>query len=461
MAGPKTVVILVDNKQRDLLANGLIAMQLEALGVRAFLEPLEAYRGVLAAYRPDVIAFNHLNANHLANYSARLSSLGVKVAVLPNELLLYNPDVLDVVCRKRNPNAHIDLHFCWSEVVRDALTHNGLGPPTRLEVVGNPRFDFYFEPWSRVCAQGPRRPDGRPRILLCTNLAFAHYKELPPAEADKVFALWSAQIPLYRRYWEAIEVSYRSRQKVLEYVRALLEVDRFEVILRPHPGEPASFYRQWMEGLDAKLRTHLSVAADEPIQSLILGCDLEISCETCTTALESWLCRKPTIELVFERHPMLYHPEVAKLNVECERPGDLVPLVERELARPDQPQLQEVRRAHLRKWCASPDGNTCAKIARMLAEVAAEARPQIASGLTWSDRRRSAKLEWLRRWDLPYSFDPFLGVKSRLFPAAYREKVRVSEKTIRPSDVVAVNRELAECVGFLSQEHRREAESKG
>jgi len=449
----RTVVLLVDSKQRDLRAAALIALSLEALGVRAVLEPLEAYRGVLAAYRPDVIAFNHLNANHLADYSARLHALGVKVAVLPNELLLYNREVLDFVCRKRNPRAHIDLHFCWSEIVREALLRNGLGPPTRLEVVGNPKFDFYFEPWSRLYARrsGPR--GGRPRVLLCTNLAFAPYKELPRIEADKLFALWSAQIPLYRRYWEAIEVSHRSRQRVLEFAQVLLEGDRYDVILRPHPAEPAGFYRRWMEGLDMRWRGHLAVAAEAPIQSLILDCDLEISCETCTTAIESWLSHKPTIELVFERHPMFYHPEVARLNVECDRPEDLVPLVERELARPDQPEFQALRQEHLRNWCGSPDGRTCARIASALAEVAAEAQPRIAPSLTWSDRRRAAKLSCLRRWGLPYSFDPFLDLKARLFPAAYREKLRVREKTIRPGDAAAVRRELAECAALLDPDH--------
>ena len=101
-----------------------------------------------------------------------------------------------------------------------------------------------------------------------------------------------------------------------------------------------------------------------------------------------------------------------------------------------------------RNWCGSPDGRTCARIASALAEVAAEAQPRIAPGLTWSDRRRSATLSWLRRWDLPYSFDPFLDLKARLFPVAYREKLRVREKTIRPDDAAAVRRELAECAAL-------------
>ena len=60
--------------------------------------------------------------------------------------------------------------------------------------------------------------------------------------------------------------------------------------------------------------------ADTNITALILACDLEISCETCTTALESWIARKPTIELVLQKHPVFYHPDIARLNATCHDP---------------------------------------------------------------------------------------------------------------------------------------------
>ena len=53
------VVYLVDNKRRDLAMAALIALQLERRGIECVLEPLESYRAVLAADRPDMIIFNH------------------------------------------------------------------------------------------------------------------------------------------------------------------------------------------------------------------------------------------------------------------------------------------------------------------------------------------------------------------------------------------------------------------
>src|SRR5258706_9352795 len=93
--GPRPrAVLLVDSKTRDLPVAALIAHHLNALGVDCFLEPLEAYRAVLGAYRPQLILFNHLTASHLVDYSKRLAQMGVLTAVLPNEGILYDSEVM-------------------------------------------------------------------------------------------------------------------------------------------------------------------------------------------------------------------------------------------------------------------------------------------------------------------------------------------------------------------------------
>lgn len=445
MSDRKKIVILVDNKRRDLRAVALIAWHLEQLGCQPILEPLEAWRAVLAADRPDVIVFNHLTTTTLAAYSARLRDLGVKVAVLPNESLLYDRDTLDFNCRKRVESVHIDLFFCWSGMVKAALLRNGFGSPTRIEVVGNPKFDFYCEPWNRLYRRLDRPAGQRPQVLICTNFALAGYAELPRIEADKLFALWSQQVPLYKDYWAAIQANHRSRARALKFFEALLADDRYDVTLRPHPGERPAFYTDWIAGLPAPQQQRLRLAVDDPIHGLILNCDLEISCETCTTALESWIAGKPTIELVFEKHPMFYHPEVARLNVECDQPAELPALVARQLAAPEQAEYQAGRRAHLEKWCHSPNGTTCEQIARALAELAQTACPQWNGNLGFSDYRRSLKLKLARAAGVPCNFDLFLGLKAGLFPHKYREKRRTSEKTIRPADVAVARAEIARC----------------
>ena len=209
------VVVLVDDRKRDLPLAALIAHQLDALGVACHLEPLEAYRAVLAAYRPAMIVFNHLNASHLVAYSRRLTRMGVLTAVLPNEGIVYNEEQMRYISNRHHHGAHIDYFYCWNEPHRDALREAGFGKRSRLEVVGVPRFDFYFEPWSRIYRGAARRGRSRPQVLLCTNFQIAKFYELPRAQADKFFSAWSKLITLYRVFWGAVVAYYRASQGVL------------------------------------------------------------------------------------------------------------------------------------------------------------------------------------------------------------------------------------------------------
>ena len=302
------VVLLVDSKTRDLPVAALIAHHLDRLGVDCLLEPLEAYRAVLAAHRPDMIIFNHLTASHLVKFSQKLAEMGVLTAVLSNEGINYDPDDLKFNSGKHHSGAHIDWFFCWNEPHRQALLELGFGARTRIEVVGVPRFDFYFEPWSRAFFQTKAVNRGKPRVLVCTNFSLAKFAELPRHHGDKLFAAWKDRIPIYQDYWRAIEGHATASRRILDHLDALVKAGDFDIVLRPHPREAVDRYAVWLAALPADQRARVTLDATSAITPLILGCDLEISCETCTTALESWIANKPAIvlkDVVFSDFAML------------------------------------------------------------------------------------------------------------------------------------------------------------
>lgn len=441
------VVVLVDDKKRDLAQAALIAHHLDGLGVECFLEPLEAYRAVLAAYRPGMIVFNHLTASHLAAYSNRLAAMGVLTAVLPNEGIVYNREQLDFISGQYHSGAHIDRFFCWNEAHRDALVAAGFGGKARIEVVGVPRFDFYFEPWRRVFHAGRARLDGRPRVLLCTNFQIAKFWELPKARADKFFSAWSSRIPLYRDYWGAVEASFKARARVFDYAAALAADDRYELVLRPHPREDAQPYADWLAALPAAARARVRLESEANITSLILDCDLEISCETCTTAIEAWVAGKPTLELIFFRHPLLYNAEHGAATTACDTPAALPGMVARILSEGEDPQVLAARRNHLRKWCHSPAGESSAHMARVIAEAVRGAPAPQWSRLEAADRRRAAKLKLLRRLGLAYHFDPLMPVKMRINRGRYALKDFAYRKSIKPRDVAEARARLVRVLG--------------
>jgi len=446
----KNVVMLVDSKTRDLDVASLIAFHLRNLGIECYLEPLEAFRAVVAAYRPSVIIFNHLTASHLAAWSKRLAELGVLTAVLPNEGIIYDPDVLKFAAGRYHSDAHIDYFFCWNEPHAEALKTQNFGTATNIEVVGVPRFDFYFEPWSRVISGRSEKARSRPRVMFCTNFTMAQYQELPRNAADKLFAPWKDRVPLYKDYWPGIEAHWRSRNRVLEFLEALIRARKFDITLRPHPGENHEFYARWLNKLSAADRAEIKFDTTSNISHLIMDCDLEISCETCTTAVESWIAGKKTVELIFERHPLWYREIQAKANVECDNPSRLPDLISKILSEPIPHKLLELRRSHLEKWCSSPDGQSCRKISKILEAAIHNHKPPVWSKLDGNDYRRAFKLRATQKMGLAYHFDPLLFAKRKIWPMRYAVKDSGYQKSIKPSDVSAARKKL-ELIGEIQE----------
>jgi surface carbohydrate biosynthesis protein len=443
----KHVVLLVDSKQRDLLADVLIARYLEERGVVCHLEPLEAYRGVLAAWRPSMIIFNHLTAGHLAAYSRRLAEMGVLTAVLTNEGICYDREILKFIVGNFHQDAHIDYFLFWNGELQRAMDDLGVFPSTRRAIVGIPRFDFYCEPWSRLFRE--LRPASPPRLLACTNFWYGDYRETPEA-AEVSFGMLKDRVPAFKDYRPLIEIHHRSRQEALGRFAELARGGRWELVVRPHPCEQVGPYRAWLESLPAESRSRVMLDTHSNITALILNSDLVIGCETCTTTLEAWLAKKPSLGLTFERHPVFFHEELAQHQPLCDRAADLPAMVEEALSHPEQSAYAEGRQAHIRKWCHTTDGTSCLLVAETIRAAVANHPTPDWSRLTLADQRRAAKLRLTRAIGEAYHYDPLLPVKYRLAPKRYAVKHLVYQKSIRPSDVLAARRRIA--AGLASPE---------
>lgn len=434
---PDPVVILVDNKGRDLEVAVLIARHLRSFGIESHLEPLEAFRAAVAAHKPSMVLFNHLNASHLSAWSRRLADIGVLTAVLPNEGFVYDREARPFMSGRFH-RPHVDHFFCWNAQHKEALMAEGAEAAGAVHIVGVPRFDFYFEPWSRLLPAAPPRTSDKPRVLFSTNFVFARFINRM-ADMAAIFAGKQQKLALVKDYKGAVESHFRSRNRVTEYLTSLLDDGRFEVVLRPHPIEDKDFYEEWIAGLSEEQRKHLVYVPGGGIAPLILDCDLEISCEMCTTAVESWIAKKPTIELIFDKHPMLYKEAPAAANVPFEGGDNLAEMVARELAAPDQRKKQELRARHLEMWCASPDGTSALRIARVIAEAVRAKRPADWSKLDAGDKRRAVKLKAYRALGQAYHFDLLLPLKAKVWPKRYTARIGAYRKSIRPADVTEMH----------------------
>ena len=452
-------MLLVDNRKRDLNAASLIALHLARHGIECKLEPLEAFRAVVPAYRPSMVIINHVSGSHLVAWSKRLHAVGVLVGMLSNEGMFLNPEVLRYGSGRHYEDAHLDHIFCWNDRHRQGLLAEGAYKNAEFSVVGVPRFDFYFEPYSRHLYR-PSTSSSRPHILATTNFGLARYQDLPPQAGDKFFAAWSKHVSGYDNYWELIAIQWRARQRFLQHMEALLETGKYDITVRPHPVEDPIFYEKWFLSLPSHKRERVLVDAESNITALILSCDLEISGESCTTAVELWIARKPTVELEFERHTMLYDEERSRGNIHCSDPAKLPALVDAQLKNPRQPELRAIRDAYLEKWCASPDGASCKRLADLVAAAVFKKRPADWSLLNANDFRRALKLHSLRKVGLAYHFDPLLTFKSSLFPKRYAVKNYAYEKSIKPHDVKEA-RHYLEKILALDIRNNSEAAERG
>jgi len=437
----ESVVFLVDSRHRDLDGISLIASHLDRLGISCYLEPLEAYKAAVPAYRPGLLVFNHLTASHLVNWSHRLREMNVKTAVLPNEGISYDPDDQRYMAGRLHKDANIDVYFCWNEQHRAALAETRVAK--RIEVVGVPRFDFYFEPWRNIF---PKFQKKLPRILVNTNFPLVKFSKMRPELADAQFAGWLS-IPRYRDYRGAIAANVRAQEKFFEYLDALIACGRYEIVVRPHPAEDPSIYKQRLKDRGVMLDLGTNVTGS------ILAADLVIHCETCTTALESWIAHKPTISLTFEKHPLWYHEEQAQACLECSSPAALTGLVERTLFQAVGYDLSARRSEHLLKWCNSPSGLSSNLVADAIARELGNKETSDFRSLTLSDRRRALRLRAANAIGQAYHYDPMLSLKHALMPETYGMRAHAYEKSIKPADVESSRMKITKASAVTPVQH--------
>lgn len=428
-------VIFVDSKSRDLLGAALIAYHLEKRGVRCHLEPLEAWRACVGAWKPDFILFNHLSAAHLEGFTRDCKEWGVLIGMLPNEGIFYVDGTLEYNSKKHYPDIHCDRAFAWNEIHREALVAHGFcEDPAAVITVGVPRFDFYKDPWKKVLTGNSVKRD-RPVILMNANFPVAFFKELPDKSADDFFGQFS-HMPVFRPYRQIIDDNWTARNEFHAYLKAIVESGNYHVILRPHPRESPNLYLEWLEAFTPEQRRHIEFLPKAPISELILNVDLEVSCENCTTALEAWIAGKPTISLTFRKNPFFYTPEVGELLPECDDPSQIVAMIKENLQHPEQAEYKEAREKHLRKWVHLVDGRSAERVADEIAgAIASRGRPKRIR-LDFGNWRRGLKLRIARLFGEPYNFSPMLFLRRLTKGDLGKPTIRYRSylKAIRPSE---------------------------
>lgn len=452
-----SALIFVDLPSRDFMGDALIAHELRKLGITCHLEPLQSWQSAVFAYKPNLVLFNHLTTEKLADYSQTLKGYNILVGSLLNEGLTYEASAREFVSRKQFPQLHCDLHLCWNDHHRDALIdHRFCSPPEMARTVGCPRFDFYQQPWAQIYQKEIHREDNRPVILVNTTFALAHFKTLPRENADRFFADWKDKIAGLNDYMAVVDSHYDGRNMLPPFLEQILDTGEYRIILRPHPREELGFYDQWFDTLPPDQRSLISLSVNEPPFRPILASDLVLNCEDCTTSMEAWLARKPTLTIALAQHPYFYTETYKRLSPIVDQPSMIVEEIRNALQAPEQSHYQPLREAHLKEWLYSSDGRSARRAAEEIAALIRKRNNTPKIPFSFRGWRQKLKLLTLHAFDEPYTFQPKHFLRRRLDKSGGQHTIKYRNylKSIRPSQVREGRLELEDLENGLAENVR-------
>lgn len=381
-------MISVDHKWRDgftLVRLGEILRHKFGHDVVYIRNGLEKY--YLPVHRPDVVVWNHVQEASKQSLAREVVASGALVVLLPTEGL---PTMLRHRSLKDVSMCGIDLSsvtrfLFWSDYVKDAfLRFNSSLSIDSAVSTGAARFDVYHKSNSWLLSEksfvrrGLQIANNDRVALLATNFVQAKFlrncdhlvAEIKKHTAPNRTAL--EEMDLRNRAEMFIREDFESRNIFLASVtRIAREVDDLILLIKPHPQEDFLFYERWIGRQCAEIKTKVRLIKDMQIWDCINICDVEIS-RSCTTAVESWLLEKPTID--FQLNPSDYYvsDEHASGSLVAKSLDQLVSQIKFCLDNPRKvcSDLSEKRSEFIGRWFYKPDGLATFRVANEIDRVA-------------------------------------------------------------------------------------------
>jgi len=397
----KRIVFLIDHKGRDLMGAALIAHHLENLGYEAHLEPLQAFKSVITAWKPAMVIVNQLVHSNMTAYSANLNKWGILVGCLINEGLCLTDSYRKYLSKPQFDDLHCDLFLTWNTLHRDELIKYKLvTPPENAIAVGCPRFDFYKSPWNRAFLK--KRNNSRINLLLNTTFAVAHFYNRPEEEQIQLYkSMGDGQVKETVDYKSLIKAHHDGMNKLPEFLTPLLESGEYNITLRPHPREELTFYKNFIANLPKDQKSLINLDKKESIQSAIINSDIILNCEDCTTSVESWIASKPTLTLTFAKNPVFFTQTYADKAPQVSSPKNLIPAIQHALDNPKQADYTPLREKYLHQWLFKVDGKSALRAAEAIHDTIKEKATHPEFPKDFSNIRRGMKLRLLNLMNEP------------------------------------------------------------
>ncbi len=287
---PATVVIIVDHPLRDLGGCVLIAKALAEKGCRVVLCPMAFQEEICFTLVPDMVLINYIRNNNF-HFIKKLKSARIKVGLLDTEGGFYGDlsKYTKVLCTREGILDDIDLFLAWGHKMHDYWLNTIGIDRDRVALTGVARFDLYHPSILKKVKfeLGASELNGQKILLFNTKVPLAN-PQFQTVEKEK---------KLYRHLGfsdSEIETIHRTGIESIESLSSLITItaDAFpqqKIVVRPHPHENISTYRDKFTGLS----TILVSRTNDLVGWLALS--QAVVHRHCTTAIEAALAGVPAI----------------------------------------------------------------------------------------------------------------------------------------------------------------------
>jgi len=378
------VHFLCDHKWRDLPTVSAMRMELEKLGITSTAASSKDTFALLPVLRPNALVLNHMYSERRRDFARALRAKGVKIIVLPTEGK-GEPAVDRMVWGDFNDYSEVDLFLAWNRKSAEKLIELGRLTNGRVELVGCTRYDYYRDPWARVtlsrqefCERHGLDP-ARPIAAWTTKFGYARVHDNPSLmaafEADfRALNVW--------RCYDDIGFDWRNLPRIHQESRVALSASVMEAakarpniqfLIKPHPTEEKSFYERRMA--EHGLR-NVTLIFGEYIWDVLQNSDVTLQ-QRCSTAVESWMIGKPTIELKMREEADLVWPELEACSPRAHDAEELVAAIDAVLLGDTAaaPETQRRREALIEEFAWKVDGQRSRHAALAIAGLLSESRP--------------------------------------------------------------------------------------
>jgi surface carbohydrate biosynthesis protein len=337
-------------------------LRLEQLGHRVLLATAKDLEPNMLWFRPDCIVLNHLFSSAYIALARKAREAGIAVVLLPTEGVVHRA-LAPLGDGEFSDYRMLDLYLAWGEEPATAIRARWGFDAETAPVLGFPRLDFYHERFT--AAVTPREhflralgfDPARKVVCWATQFPYAH---LGAREREKFFREQSdfGVRASYERLGldpARIPDIHAAAQKASAdaFCKMAAALPDTQFIIRPHPAENRDFYRALIQqrGL-----VNVRFCPQDYIWNVLNAVDVHVH-RHCTTAVEGWMWRKPTIELALDPVPELAWPEREAGSDIVSNSDALIDKVKHYLggAAVD-PAVSEIRRAYISHYMGAADG---------------------------------------------------------------------------------------------------------